>query len=334
MTGHDIVVIGASAGGVEAMLRLVESLPANLPAAIFVVIHTSPASPGWLAGLLSRRGKLPAKYAEQGELIHPGQIYLAPPDHHMLLRDGWVALNHGPKQHHTRPAVDPLFCTAAETYGPRVVGVVLSGGQTNGALGLLAVKECGGVAMVQDPEEALYPSMPRTAMQHAAVDYVLPLSDLAPTLVRLVEDPPGPDPRASSGAGSAEARVGAGRGLPADPEDGAETCRCPECAGTMRQVGWDDLALFECDFGHVLSGVELLEAQSDALERALWTAARLTSEIAWTAGILREQATRCAEPEAAESYRDAAAAAAEQESRIQEALRHSVVRTTRPGPGA
>src|SRR5439155_14810652 len=188
MPGHDIVVVGASAGGVEALATLVSTLPPKLPAAIFVVLHISAHSPSFVSDILSRSGLLEAVQASDGMEIKHGRIYVAPPDHHMLVERGNVRVVRGPKENRHRPAVDPLFRSAAEAYGPRVVGVVLTGGLDDGTAGLLAVKRRGGIAVVQDPEEALYSSMPLSALTHVEVDYRLPLSGIGPLLVRLASE--------------------------------------------------------------------------------------------------------------------------------------------------
>ena len=185
MAGHDIIVIGGSAGGLEAMNAIVGGLPADLPAAVFVVLHTSPHSPGLLPEILNHRGPLPAAHARDGEPVTPGRIYVAPPDHHLLLEAGRVRVTRGPKENRFRPAVDPLFRSAALAYGPRVVGVVLSGWLDDGAAGLWAVKVRGGVAVVQDPDEAFARSMPESAMRQTRVDYRLRVADIAPTLAQV-----------------------------------------------------------------------------------------------------------------------------------------------------
>src|SRR5438270_410467 len=189
MPGHDIVVVGASAGGVEALETLVRTLPPGLPAAIFVVLHVPAQSPSFLPVILSRSGLLETVQASDGLEIKHGHIYVAPPDHHMLVERGHVQVVRGPKENRHRPAVDPLFRSAARAYGPRVVGVVLTGALDDGTAGLLAVKRRGGIAVVQDPSNALYPGMPRSALENIAVDYSLPLSDIGLLLRRLVYEP-------------------------------------------------------------------------------------------------------------------------------------------------
>ena len=187
--GRDIIVIGASAGGVEALSQLARHLPADLPAAVFVVLHVPPYSPGLLPRILSRSRTLPASHPADGEAIRNGRITIAPPDHHLLLEGGRIRLTRGPRENGHRPAVDPLFRTAACSFGPRVVGVVLSGTLDDGTAGLAAIKQRDGVAVVQDPDEALYTGMPRSAMESVAVDYCLPINGIAELLVRLAREP-------------------------------------------------------------------------------------------------------------------------------------------------
>lgn len=189
LSRHDIIVIGASAGGVAALQRLVAVLPLDFPAALFVVMHVPASRPSALPKILSRSGPLPALHAVDNLMIKQGQIYVAPPAHHLLLAQGHMYLGTGPKEHHVRPAVDVLFRSAATVYGPRVVGVILTGMHQDGTAGLLAVKQHGGIAVVQDPNEAPWPSMPRSALEHVPVDYTLPLSSMAALLIRLVGPP-------------------------------------------------------------------------------------------------------------------------------------------------
>ena len=187
--GRDIIVVGASSGGMTALSDLVRPLPEDLPAALFIVQHISPDAPGILADMLARESMLPARQAKEGMPVEQGGIYVAPPDHHLLVEQGHVRLTRGPRENRARPAVDPLFRTAASCYGPRVVGVVLSGALDDGAAGLLAVKQAGGTAIVQDPEEALYPSMPQSAMDYVDIDYSLSASEIGAVLNRLAREP-------------------------------------------------------------------------------------------------------------------------------------------------
>jgi two-component system chemotaxis response regulator CheB len=188
MAGHDIIVVGASAGGVHALVTLVGSFPQKLPAAIFVVLHIPAESPSLLPDILSRAGPLEAVEAVDCMDIEHRCIYVVPPDHHLLIERGHVRVVRGPKENRHRPAVDPLFRSAAQVYGPRVVGVILTGALDDGTAGLLAVKRRGGIAVVQDPDEALYSSMPLSALTNVEVDYRLPLSSIGPLLVHLANE--------------------------------------------------------------------------------------------------------------------------------------------------
>ena len=190
MPGHDVIVVGTSAGGVEALKILVGGLPHDWPATLFIVLHLLPERPSVLAQVLSRAGPLPATQAVNGEAFTPGHIYVAPPDHHLLVEPGRVRCTHEPTEHRCRPAVDVLFRSAACAYGPRVVGVVLTGRLDDGTAGLWAIKDHGGMAVVQAPQEALCASMPQNALQRVAADYCLPLAEVAPTLVGLSATPP------------------------------------------------------------------------------------------------------------------------------------------------
>jgi two-component system chemotaxis response regulator CheB len=187
--GHDIVVIGASAGGVEALTKLVERLPADLAASVFVVLHIPAQNPSFLPTILSRSGPLQAVHPGNGDIIQRGVIYVAPPDQHLLVEQGYIHLIRGPKENRHRPAIDPLFRSAAVAYGPRVVGVVLTGSLDDGTAGLVAIKRVGGIAVVQDPNEAFYPSMPLHALEHVHVDYKLPLSEIGPLIAQLASEP-------------------------------------------------------------------------------------------------------------------------------------------------
>lgn len=186
-----IVVIGASAGGLEALLAIVPALPDDFPAPVCVVLHTAPNSPGRLATVLGRRTPLPVEYAADGAPLRAGHVYVAPADHHLLVARGVLRLTRGPRENRQRPAVDSLFRSAAYAYGSGAVGVVLTGALDDGAAGLWTIKDRGGVAIVQDPSEALFPSMPDSAREYVDVDHVEPLARIGPLLARLVgHEPP------------------------------------------------------------------------------------------------------------------------------------------------
>lgn len=185
MPGHDIIVIGASAGGVEALTELVGGLPPDLPAAVFVAVHVPADSRSALPDILSRSGPLPAAHAQDGEAIQQGRIYVAPPGRHLLVEQAVLRLSLAAQEHHTRPAADPLFRSAARAYGSRVVGVVLSGTLDDGTAGLIEISRLGGASIAQEPADALFPTMPRNAIARGHVQYILPPSAIATVLTEL-----------------------------------------------------------------------------------------------------------------------------------------------------
>jgi two-component system chemotaxis response regulator CheB len=204
--GRDIIVIGASAGGVEALRTLVRGLPRDLPAAVFIVLHVPPEGTSVLPALLSKVGPLAARHppSEGGAPIERGGIYVAPPDRHMVLEKDRVRVVLSSPEHHHRPAVDPLFRSAARHHGPHVIGVVLTGALDDGTAGLAVVKSEGGVTVVQDPDEALFASMPRSALQHVEVDHCVPVAEIPGLLARLAARPPGTRGADPDGAREAE----------------------------------------------------------------------------------------------------------------------------------
>jgi two-component system chemotaxis response regulator CheB len=182
MAAQRIVVIGASSGGIEALRQLVGGLPPDFPAPICVVLHTSPQSPGLLGKILANAGALPSATAATGMQLKAGHIYVAPPDHHLLIEPGGLCLGRGPKENRSRPAIDPLFRSAAQVYGHGAVGVILTGNLDDGSAGLRTIKQLGGIAIVQDPLDALFPAMPINALRHVAADYTVPLSEMVGAL--------------------------------------------------------------------------------------------------------------------------------------------------------
>ena len=200
--GRSLIVVGASAGGVQALTRLVGGLPADLPATVVVVLHVPSTGSSVLSAILDRHGELPATPASQGARLLPGRIYVAPPDHHVLVGDGELLLDRGPKHNGHRPAIDPLFESAAHALGAGVIGVILSGTRDDGTAGLGEIKRRGGLAVVQDPDDAAYPSMPENALERVDVDHVVDLEGMGALLTSLVSDPRDPDP--GPGAGMVE----------------------------------------------------------------------------------------------------------------------------------
>src|SRR3954451_1470744 len=177
-----VIVIGASAGGISSLLSIVRGLPSSLKTPVLVVVHIG-QGPSSLPRILERNTSLNCHHARDGELILPRHIYVAPPDYHLIIRGGLLLLSHGPREHHTRPAIDPLFISAARAYGPRAIGIVLSGALSDGAAGSLAIKSAGGRIIVQDPNDAVIEGMPRSALRFVEADAVLPADCIAQEVV-------------------------------------------------------------------------------------------------------------------------------------------------------
>jgi two-component system chemotaxis response regulator CheB len=285
MPGHDIIVIGASAGGVEALVNLAGQLPRDLPASLFVVLHIPADNPSLLPVILNRSGPLPVSQPVDEEEIQQGHIYVAAPDHHLLIEREHMRLVRGPKENRHRPAIDPLFRSAAYVYGPRVVGVILTGSMDDGTAGLLAVKRCGGIAIVQDPHEAMYPSMPSSALAHVQVDYCLPLSNMGAVLAQVarqqVEDEgayPMPDEMEQE---LRYVSMSDGNTLDSNERVGAPSAfSCPDCGGVLWEYNDRDLLRFRCRVGHAFSVESVLSAQDEQLESALWAALKTLEESA------------------------------------------------------
>jgi two-component system chemotaxis response regulator CheB len=285
VAGHDVIVIGASAGGVEALMELTRELPPDLQAAVLVVVHLSAASPSELSSVLARGSKLPVVTARHLAEVRHGTVYVAPPDRHLMADDGVLRLSHGPKENLHRPAIDVLFRSAAISYGPRVVGVVLTGNLDDGTAGLVAIKVAGGLAVVQDPEDAKFSGMPKSALRYLTPDHVVPLARMPQLLAELVKKPAGPAPIAEPTASGADAsrEIAAVEGsfeeLQGEARPGSVSgFTCPECNGALWAIQEGELERFRCRTGHALSLETLLAAQSDATERALWTALRSLQE--------------------------------------------------------
>jgi two-component system, chemotaxis family, protein-glutamate methylesterase/glutaminase len=308
MDRRDIVVIGGSAGGVEALMQICGGLPADLPAALFVVQHISPTSKSVLPELLSKAGPLPARHPIDGEPILPGQILVAPPDFHLLLQPGHVVLRRGPQENRTRPAIDPLFRSAAVAYGPRVVGVVLTGLLDDGTAGLGSIKQCGGTCVVQDPDDAQWPDMPRRALERGDVDHVATLAQMPALLARLSREPAGP-PKPVPRNLEIEARIAAQELDPTGMPTLGQPSRlsCPVCGGVLNEVLEEaGNARFRCQTGHAFTPEGLVVAQGEELERALESAARTHRDRLALCRRLEEQALQRMQPHSAARWRAAA----------------------------
>jgi two-component system, chemotaxis family, protein-glutamate methylesterase/glutaminase len=285
MAKRDIIVIGASLGGVETLCKLVSAIPSDIEAAIFIVLHTSPNHPSILPTLLQEAGILPASHAVDGEEFKLGHIYVAPPNHHLLLERDHLHVVIGPKENHSRPAVDPLFRSAAYIYGPRVIGVVLTGNLNDGTSGLWSIKSRDGIAIVQDPEEAISPSMPTSAMQYVKVDYCLPVLDIASLLVQLSKETVKEEGDYNM-SDNLELEINiVKQNMDSDELLGTieklgkrAIYTCPECNGNMWELQEEEMKRYRCHVGHAFTAETLLSLQSEQLEGAIWSAVRSMEE--------------------------------------------------------
>jgi two-component system, chemotaxis family, protein-glutamate methylesterase/glutaminase len=295
MTKRDVVVVGASAGGVEALRRLVSGLPADFPAAVLVVLHTPATARSALAEILTRSGPLPASQAREDDELVPGRILVAPPDRHLIVYGDRVTLSRGPRENGHRPAVDVLFRSAARALGPRVIGVVLSGTLDDGAAGMVAVRRRGGVGVVQSPDDALYPSMPRAAIAGDDPGHVVPVADIPAILCKLVEEPVGPAPHDDDGTELMDAEVALANHEPGelnDPDRPGDPSgfACPDCNGVLFEIHEGHIRRFRCRVGHAWSPHSLVAQQAFAVEGALWMALRALEEKAALADRMRDNA--------------------------------------------
>jgi two-component system, chemotaxis family, protein-glutamate methylesterase/glutaminase len=316
MQGHDIIVIGGSAGSVEALSAVLAGLPPDLPAAVCVVLHQSALSPNRRPEIFGRASALPVMLAEQGMRLKPGTVYLSVPDMHMLVEPGVngsrnetgvIRLVRGPRENRSRPAIDPLFRTAALTFGSRVIGVILSGALDDGTSGLWVVKDRGGIAVVQDPADAAVQSMPTHAIEEVGADHIAPATAIGPLLARLVRLP-----------ATAEVNMHATDDQARGPHDAdlerevaiaamdeaahQESPRygvpsrfaCPDCGGVLWDTSRRGSPLqLRCETGHAYAGESLAESQTEAVEYALWAALRALEDKAelarLRAGLARER---------------------------------------------
>lgn len=292
--GPRIAVVGASAGGVEALQELVAGLPADFPAALLVVIHRAAGSPSTLPAILGRSGVLPVEEAQDGMEIRAGRGYVARPDHHLLVQDGRLRVVRGPRENRNRPAIDPLFRSAALAYGPGVVAVVLTGTLDDGSAGVRAVKSAGGQALVQDPDDALYREMPENAIAADNPEHVAPLARLPGLLDAAV--------RAPFASGGDDASVDDDLQLESDLAglrlhdveheglgEGPSPYSCPECSGSLWEIEDGGMLRYRCRVGHAYALDSLQESQKDSVETALWIALRALEE---RAGLCRRIAAR------------------------------------------
>lgn len=274
---REIVVIGGSSGGIDAVKTILGGLPRDLPAALGVVLHTPADGPGILGTILAYGTDWPVVTVRERERIERGKAYIAALDHHLIVEPGVVRAVRGPRENRFRPAVDPLFRSAAQVYGPRVIGVILTGGLDDGTAGLWAVKQLGGTAIVQDPADAMMDSMPKSALRHVRVDHCVPLAEIPPLLDRLTRAGTDEAPREVPESMEIEVNVAkeenaleAGVLKLGSPSNYA----CPECHGVLLQFREGDRMRFRCHTGHAYSAAALLSEFNDTIDQSLWNAVR------------------------------------------------------------
>ncbi|MBO0951681.1 chemotaxis protein CheB [Fibrella forsythiae] len=337
MSKHDIVVVGSSAGGVYALQELIGGLPADFSGSIFIVQHVSPFAPSMLPEILTRCGKLEARHPYDGEIIRPGQIYIAPPDHHLLVeRDstewpasennnvpaiGRILVRKGPKENRFRPSIDALFRSAAYSYGAHVIGVVLTGLLNDGTSGMWTIKRLGGIGIVQRPDDAMYASMPESVLEYVEVDHVLPLADIAPLLTQLTRETVSdtgshrhhnvPDPTAvNNELNRIKTEVDVAAATQATPFDqgilsmGTLTpLTCPECSGVLVSFQEGHLIRYRCHTGHSYTASTLLVDITKSIEETMWQSVRGLEESVLLLNQAGAQLAEAGMTEAAHKYR-------------------------------
>jgi two-component system chemotaxis response regulator CheB len=276
-----IVVVGTSAGGLEALDELIGAMPEKLDASIFIVQHLASGNTGAsLTRRLSRHRSFEVKLAREGERFRPGRIYIAPPDNHLLLKADTVMVRKGARENRNRPGIDPLFRSAAVAHGSRVIGVVLTGMLDDGTAGLIAIKKCGGVTVAQDPADAAYPGMPQSAVDNADVDFCVPLAEMAALLVRLISRPPG-RVRRVPGDVRTEAKIAERVLSDVTQVESLGTqvpYNCPNCGGVLWEMDHPVAKRYRCHTGHSYTQAALLASQSEKIEEMLWISLRMFEE--------------------------------------------------------
>jgi two-component system, chemotaxis family, protein-glutamate methylesterase/glutaminase len=317
VTKRDVVVVGASAGGVEALRTLVSGLPPDFPAALLVVLHLPATGRSALAQILTRSGPLPAAQAQEGDTLVPGRILVAPPDRHLIVYQDRVTLSRGPRENGHRPAVDVLFRSAARALGERVIGVILSGTLDDGAAGMVAVRRRAGVGVVQSPDDALYPGMPRAAVVEDDPAHVVPVADIPALLAKLVAEPTSPYGD-GDGDGDGEKLMDTEVAMADNDGDAINDpdrpgvpsgFACPDCSGVLFEIREGSLKRFRCRVGHAWSPQSLAAQQAVTVEGALWMALRALEEKAALADRMRDHAQERRHTISAHSYAAQAAEA-------------------------
>src|SRR4051812_10645185 len=319
--GPALVVAGASAGGVEALVGLVRSLPASFPHPVLGVLHVSPTGTSVLPAILGRACALPVSVPGDGEQLRGGHVYVAPPDCHLVVDESRMRLSSAPRENGHRPAIDATMRTAAAAYGGAVIGIVLSGTRDDGTAGLMAIKARGGTAIVQDPQEALYPAMVRSAMAHVEPDAILPVAEMAawiranvPSDGAVGGDPPTPFEGDGANGGDDLPRSATGTGT---------RFTCPDCGGVLFERHEGNLERFECSVGHVFSIESLSTAQGEALETAMWAAVRALEDRAAMLHRLADRARRGSNMRSARTFERQAGEAVDRARTVRDAIERS-----------
>lgn len=328
MDNRDIIVIGGSSGATAPLKQILGGLPRDLPAAVFVVLHIPARSIGILATVAQAAGHLPVRSAEDGMAIEPGHVYLGVPDRHLLLADGHIMLGRGPRENMARPAIDPLFRSAAVSYGPRVVGVLLSGLLNDGAAGLSAIKRCGGMALVQDPKDAIADEMPLAGLKAVSADLVAPGVRIGDVLADIVREVPGPRVPIPPEI-RIEVDIAAGERI-----DSAVVLRiadpsplvCPDCGGVLSQLRAPGPLRFRCQVGHAQTAEVLAYEQESSVDEALRVALRVIEERAELVSRMAEEGRQAGRRAVSEMYQERA----DEYRRYADTIRRAVLRSMRP----
>lgn len=306
-----VIVIGGSAGALEPLRLLLSKLPAGVAASVVAVIHLPSSTPSRMSFLLGRVTRLPVSTARNGDPLEPGHVYVPPVDHHLVVHDGHIGVTRSARENGHRPAIDPLFRTAARSLGPRAIGVILSGMLDDGSAGLAAIRAHGGACLVQEPSTCDFADMAENAIRVARPQHVMPVEDMAPVLVRLAEEAQLKEPH--PGDEQADEQRDETDATPSE-------FSCPDCGGVLSHVDSEGVHEYRCRVGHRYSEESLVQAQSDALETAVWAAIRALEEQASLARYMEERASARGDERRAERLRLRAASAEENADIIKERL--------------
>lgn len=305
MPNRDVIVVGASAGGIEALKEMVSGLPADIPASVLVVLHMPATGGPVLERILSRETNLRVRIASDGAPLEHGCLYVALGDYHLLVGEGHVHVRQGPREDGHRPAVDPLFRSAAAYYGPRAIGVILSGGLSDGTAGLFSLRHQGGLAVIQDPAEALYDGMPGNALEYVGADYVVSAREIGPLLGRLAEEVVEAEPPTLNEHLRKEVELMEGNERALEVHPGRPSpWPCPDCNGVLWEIEDGPILRFRCRVGHAWAADSLLEQQAEGVEGALWMALRALEDRAALSQQLAERAEKGGRRLSASRYRE------------------------------